>query len=679
MNLRVLWAILVKELYTHFHSPLVFALGGVYLALSGFFFSLTLFHSKVPSLGAFFHNTSILFIFLIPVLSMRSFAGERERGTFEFLMTLPVRTGEVVLGKSLALVAVTLLLLLPTLSYVLVLFLHGRPDIGAIISGYIGILLLSAGFVSVGLFTSSLVSSQILSAVVALGILLAFWFSDALATYLTKPYSQVALSLSLSDHLSPFFRGILDLRGTIFFLTLPILFLFAASLVLTPQRGRYITLCLLLTLSLLANYAGWKFSWRVDLTNLKLYSLSDQTQKVLDYLPEEVEILLFYLPVDSLSLSVAELLRQYDLTSDKITFSSIDMEANPSVAKAYGVKYSRTVVFKTGSRVLASYGTTEEDLTNVLLRVTRQEKKIVCFTGGHGELDIDSLETHDHIEGDPGHSHSHGGRKVLIFERHGMGNAKRALSTINYEARKVYLMSGNSALAGCDILVIPGPRSPFLDREVQLVADYLEHGGGVFAMIDPYADTNLKELFRSWGIIVNDDIIFDSGNHFWNDRRAPAVGRYPKHPITRDLPLTFFPGARSLQRTNPIPEGVRVTPLLKTTDRSYTEGREATKELGSRTLMLLSQREKGAILLVVGDSDFATNSYFYYLGNGTLFLNAISWLTDAHELLSIPPRENVIPMISLTNRQMEAIFNFTVIMLPSAFLLTGAALWWRQR
>lgn len=169
-------------------------------------------------MGAFILNTGVIFIFLAPLLAMRSLAEEKRVGTLELLYTYPLSDFEIVLGKYLALVSQLLLLFLPTLLYVGALrFLGVRIDWGVIIAGSIGFLLLGATFLAIGLFFSSVTENQILAASLTFSVLLALWIFEWLAGLLPPPWGERFSVLSPFVHYRDFPLGIIDSTGVSFF------------------------------------------------------------------------------------------------------------------------------------------------------------------------------------------------------------------------------------------------------------------------------------------------------------------------------------------------------------------------------------------------------------------------------------------------------------------------------
>src|SRR5205085_2852351 len=182
------------------------------------------------------------------------------------------------------------------------------------------------------------------------------------------------------------------------------------------------------------------------------------------------------------------------------------------------------------------------------------------------------------------------------------------------------LLQRANGLAGCAVLVVAGPKIALLPREVEAVRAYLASGGHAFFMLDPFVATGLEPVIREYGVVVDNDIVIDEASHFWADVSAPAVSDYNRHQITRDLPLTFFPGARSLSPAPQRVPGTSVVALVNSSKNSwgqtapdrvgFVKGRDVP---GPHPLMAVALRRseddtRRSRIAVVGDSDFATNS-----------------------------------------------------------------------
>ncbi len=221
-------ALLGKELRALFHSPIAYALITVFLFLMGYSFTVTLFATQRATLVHIFFQSAALLLLIVPIVTMRSFAEERRNGTLELLLTAPVREGHVVLAKFLASLAVVLVMVALTGSYAVVLGLTGSPEWGPIYSGYLGLVLLSASLVAIGILFSALAANQVVAAVLTIGLSFLLWMLDSLAQMLPTAAERALISLSLLARFTPFATGAMYLSDLGFFLTLTALALFLA-------------------------------------------------------------------------------------------------------------------------------------------------------------------------------------------------------------------------------------------------------------------------------------------------------------------------------------------------------------------------------------------------------------------------------------------------------------------
>jgi len=427
---------------------------------------------------------------------------------------------------------------------------------------------------------------------------------------------------------------------------------------------------------------------RLDLTSTGAYSIGPESRRVIDAVREPVAITFFYDLRNKAMQDSKALLEQYGV-NPLITVRSIDPMLQPAEARRHQIQFPGTVIFESAGRRIAVNGGTEVEFTNGLIRASQQAKQTVCFSDGHTEADPLSLKSHDHFEQDMGHSHSHstGGRTLEIHERHGMGMAREALEALGYAVQPVLISRGPKQLAPCQVLVIAGPQSRFETSEAEQIRQFLAQGGRALMMLEPFADHGLTDILAEYGIRHHRALVQDDETHYWTDAGTPAITRYSRHRITRNLAMTFYAGAAPL---SPLPgpriAGLSLTPLVQTSAAAQTRPLDgSTGEQGVQTLMVLATKiQPGASgretqLAVIGDADLATNSFFARFGNGALFLNTISALADQETLIDIQPRTYELKTVQLTNGQMQIAFVTSTIALPAVLAAIGVVLWRRRR
>jgi len=228
--------IALREFKSYLASPMAYVVTGIFLALTGFLFSISPTTYYETSVSGLWELGVILLLLLASVLTMRLLAEEKKMGTLELLLTAPVRDSEVIIGKFLGSLGILTAMLALTFYYPILLWIFGDPDWGPIATGYLGLFLVGCTALAVGLFASSLTSNQIVAAVVAGGILFALWFIGMLADLLPEALGEVVSYLSLYYHFPDFMRGVVDTRGIIYYLSSTVLFLFLAIRSLASSR-----------------------------------------------------------------------------------------------------------------------------------------------------------------------------------------------------------------------------------------------------------------------------------------------------------------------------------------------------------------------------------------------------------------------------------------------------------
>ncbi len=237
--MRNTWLIAGKEFRSHLTSPMAYVVVGIFLLLTGFFFTDYLRNTNLndTSIRGFVEWGSLLLLLFAAALTMRLMAEEKKLGTWELLLTAPVRDTEVVLGKFLGTLGILIVMLAFTVYYPILLVIFGDPDIGPIIASYVGLFLLGSAALAIGLFASSLTANQIVAAVVSGAILFALWFAGMAVDSLPEAVARVVASLSLSSHFTDFVRGVIDTRAVVYYLSVIALFLFLT--VRSLETGRW--------------------------------------------------------------------------------------------------------------------------------------------------------------------------------------------------------------------------------------------------------------------------------------------------------------------------------------------------------------------------------------------------------------------------------------------------------
>ncbi|MBN2409196.1 MAG: GldG family protein [Candidatus Aminicenantes bacterium] len=477
-------------------------------------------------------------------------------------------------------------------------------------------------------------------------------------------------------------------------------FLYSTNLVLI--------VVLVLAILVLLNSFLSRHNHRFDFTESKVHSLSDQSIQVLRNLEQDVQIKAFFRDGNYGRGKMEDLFKNYVYYSKKVKYEFIDPDKNPGLVKGYNITQDGTTVLEAGANENRITTTTEEDLTNALIKVTRESKKTIYFLEGHGEHSIEQAEDL------------------------GFSFAKDELEKLGYMAKKLTLALSETFPQDCSLLVIPGPQKDLLPNELETIEGYLRSGGRVFFMIDPETVSGMMSYLLSFGVKLEDDIIVDTVSRlFGGDYFMPVITEYEIHEITRNFRYaTFFPYARSVEAAEPKPEGITLSVLGKTSPNSWSERQLDQKQVtfdkdkdgqGPLSLAVVATVEpkeesdpqtavgrpadekpeppgeqegpemkeaeetpavdtkKEGRLAAFGDSDFASNRYYNLSGNGNFFLNTVNWLTEESDLISIQPRTSSPRTVQFTPSQGRMIFFVSVIILPLLVLVLGISVWLRRR
>ncbi|MBI2376452.1 MAG: Gldg family protein [Deltaproteobacteria bacterium] len=447
-----------------------------------------------------------------------------------------------------------------------------------------------------------------------------------------------------------------------------------------------------------ANFLGAMSNREIDLTRDRLHSLSDQTDKVLRRLDRDVVFIGFYRPEEPERTEVEALLTRYRSKNAHVGFSFRNPEKDPEAAKASQITQSGPrLVIRSGAHELAAPGrsesdrpagslrspqmkvrhATEEEITNAIVKVAQQATKKIAFLTGHGEPPITDLEAE------------------------GMSELALALRDEGYEVEELALFDKQSVPEDVAALVIAAPAKPLLEPEVAMLRGFMALGGHLLVMLEPRNDAGLAQLLDDWRVGLGADTVIDPNpmsRAFGFGPEMPIIQKLEPHPITQGMKASVaFPTVRSARA---LPGGgSRPTPVevVRTSEQAWGEMRYeagAAMQLdpedvrGPVPLMVASTKASAAMgakptdqsrMLVVGDHEFATNRFLVVLGNKDLFLNAVNWLAQEEERISIRPKRRGASRLLVTENEASFIRFFAVDVIPMTLLAVGVAVWQLRR
>ncbi|HOJ33610.1 MAG TPA: Gldg family protein [Candidatus Hydrogenedentes bacterium] len=362
-----------RDLKAFYTSPIGYIFMIVFLLISVGLYMTTFFAFPVADMRNFFGNLPILLCVFIPAVTMRVWAEERKENTWEMLLTFPMRAWELSLGKFLATFAFFVATLAATLTVPIMLARLGNPDNGAVLGGYIGTCLLGAFFLSIGIFVSGFCKDQIVAFVVTLLVCFAIFLlgTDFVASYIDGVFPRLGTILSTAvgvvSHYTAFTRGVIEITDVLYFVVWTALFL-GLNVMYIDGRNRPGARLNFSTATALCAAIGLLFNWlvagqsfgRFDLTENKIYTVSQATRNILASLDAPVQVKVYITPKNEMPASMSKL--EQDITDKldelrvasggKLQFSTVYLRAANVVAKAQDLGLEEKEEKKDESKVI---------------------------------------------------------------------------------------------------------------------------------------------------------------------------------------------------------------------------------------------------------------------------------------------------------------------------------------
>jgi len=438
---------------------------------------------------------------------------------------------------------------------------------------------------------------------------------------------------------------------------------------------RLTTISFVLALSLVLGMLAWlgkQHDQVWDWTFASRSSLSPETIALLDRMQQPLTITAFVEDDGALHDRIREVIARYQRHKPDISLDFSNPDLEPQRALAENVSQAGVLVLAYGQRREKLRSLDERKLAQALQRLLREGQTLVLISEGHGEADAFN-------KGGNGLSHW---REDLV-------NAGIHLQPIN-------LLRGMALPDNASLLVITSPAHAWSEGEVQEVQHYIDGGGNLLWLQDPGPMNGLEPLTTALGIEFVPGTLVDANKrvHQLLGIKQPTiipVLDYGQHPVTQGLETqTLFPLARAIET---LPDsGWKAVPLLRSLQHSWSENGPLHLKvsfnlsqgdiLGPLDLGIALNREKGDTeqrVVIVGNSQFANNTYLGYGANRQLMLNLISWLTEDQGLISLSPRKAPDTQVELSQTQAITLAILVLLVMPVLLVLAGVFIWYRRR
>ena len=709
MDMGKVFAIVRKELGAYFKSPVAYIVLVLTISVFNLFFFMVLDENHEASLRDCFKLMEFLFVFFVPILTMRIFAEEKANGTIELLFTTPSRVSVVVLGKYLGALCFYSFIIALTVIYYIVIEYFATPDRLATLAGYVGIWGEGAFFIAVGLLCSAWSRSQIVAAMSSYVLIFLLYFSAAFDKYFSGTLKDIVHYAGVVSHSSDFFSGLITFGdvfyflsgiGVCIFLTVFSLhkardvrdnFFFATS---SRAAGFFLTVVEVVVVFVFfaaGNYVAHRHDVRWDLTRAGQHTLGEDTKSLLKGLKKNVTLVVFY--VGNPPHYLDDMLNEYvRLSSGKVSYKIVD----PIVDIGYAAQFGNVINGKE-SKVIVQAGRQREDidfteaplserqLNHGIIQVTRRRRK-VYFLAGHGEYSISDTEGH------------------------GLSIFAKLLADNNIVCSPLMLGISKGIPKDCDVLVVAGPKDFLGKDEKDVIQAYLKKGGDALFLIEhtvittpdkPLTDEekrknpSLNGILNKWGVNIGNDIVVDLSNHVGSDVGCPATRNYMPHKaIVSGLDYTFYIRPRSISLVKDRSKTLMVAPLVLTASakNSWAETNRMLKVRFDEGIdrpgpvpiayVIAEPKLDGKLsstrIVVFTDADFLTNSFINYYSNAAMGLGAIKWLSDSDYVMFVDSHKIKIERMSLTSAQ-RLVVGGILVLVPVFICLLAGLLWLRYR
>lgn len=448
------------------------------------------------------------------------------------------------------------------------------------------------------------------------------------------------------------------------------------------------------------NLIATKYDIKKDLTKNKLHTLSDESIKVLKGLPGEIKLKAFINPTQMAEFE--KIFEKYTYYSPRLKKEYIDVDKDPFVVQKYNIKQAGTIIIESDTRtarVENLFGPEdpklEEKITNAIIQVAKGEKKKIYYVSGHGE------------------------KLLSDTSKDGYSEMKDQLESGRYKVEELVLVEKGIIPADADIVVLAAPRSDLLEIEIKAIESYLAKGGKFLVLVEPTSTLTLKALLAKYGAIYNPKKTVVELNPLQQlaggNPLTPIVTSYNKESeITKESKqISLFPIATPIEKAEDKQNGLTITSLFSTSAKSFesdlkdnqvkpnpvtdrkgplslavsitgkASSKEAEPKKNGETTPEANKpepkKEAEFRLIVVGDSDFASNSGRRFGINADLFQNMLSWLAHEEDLISIRPRPTDTSEFDVTETRMRYINLASIVIAPMMMFGSGLAVWANRR
>ncbi len=698
-------AIYKRELKSYFHSFIGALFIGATLFLLGIYFSVYNLFMGYPYIGYALSSVVFLFLISIPLLTMRILTEERKQKTDQLILTAPISVSKIVIGKFLALATIFTIPMVIISVYPLILSLFGEVAFAETYLAVAGFFLYGIACISIGIFISSLVESQVIAAVLTFGILFMGYAMSGLCNMISSTGNWITKILSAFDMAGRYdelLNGSLHVSSIVYYLSVTVLFLIFTVQSIQKRRynvsvknaglGAYHASVIVIStvIAVLFNVIVAKLPVKYtvfDVTSQKLYTLSADTRDFVEGVSEDINIYVLA-NENQADMVLSTMLGNYEELNPHIKVSYVDPAVNPKFFTGYtdSAVTSNSVIVESAQRSrVIDYGTiyqTEFDY-NIYSSVV---------TGYDGEGQITSAIAYVISDDMP---------KLYMLEGHGelvFDTAfKEVIEKSNIDYETINLMNYDMVPEDADCVVINAPTEDLSADDTEKMLSYMEKGGSVL-LVSTYTGNaleNFNRLLEFYGVEVTTGLIIEEDQNHYYQNPFFLLPEISYDNVTEKVygngSYVFVPYAQGLRYAET--DEVEVTSLLSASDNCFVrEDVENVMDYSRKEgdlagpfgvgLKCVKLTEEGTStgLIYSSENIFTQGADEMVSGsNQRLLSGTLSEFVSYTDSISIPVKNYEISYLTISQKNLVLIAIFTVIVLPFTFLIAGFLVWFNRR
>lgn len=709
-----MWAIYKREIKSFFQSVIGWLFLAAIMGLFGLYFYVYNLAYASPYISNTLSATTVILLIAVPVLTMRILAEERKAKTDQLILTSPVTVGKLVVGKYLAVGTIFSIAVVIMTIATLFLRMFGEIPFGESFAALLGFWLFGMTCIAIGTFISSITESQVISAVLTFAVLFLGYMMSGITQVISTTgniLTKILNCFDLTSGLDNFFQGCIDVKSVVYYVTLSVLFLFFSSQSIQKRRWSMSTRKLKLgafstgmiavamvaavAVNMVASQLPEKMA-SIDVTSEKLYSITEDTEKILKDLKEDITIYLIA-DEDSQDTNLEKTLKRYEDASGHIKVEYKD----PSVSPTFYQKYTDTAL-SNNSIIVAGESRSRvidyNDIYEYSVDYTTYQQSV---TGYDGEGQITSAISYVTSE-----------NNTVMYEISGHGEASLsggftdALQKQNVELETLNLVESETIPEDAACIFMMGPAKDYSEDDVNKIMTYLENGGKAVIAANYQAEdlTNFKTILAAYEVSIADGMIVEGNTGYYYPQAPywllPEI-QYDTVTASARNGYILLPCSQGFTYPEQLEEeeessDITYTPLLTTSEDAYSKVDIANAESFAKeendiagpfavglhvSKAAAEEGGESTELYLFGTSDMFTDqaSSYVYGNNLTLFTGITTQFSGGEAESVIPVKSYKTSNLIVSQAAVTGGMLIMLIILPVGLLVAGIIIWVRRR